>query len=269
LTMDERNEWPSDWTPDSRGVLFDSDRSGPLNIYKQALDQSSAEPLLGSPQQEPAATPRLSPDGAWIIYSSVAKGENWFKSPQLRRVPVSGGPSQPVLTAHNYRDHHCARAPATLCLVGEESDDKKQLAFIAFDPLQGRGREVARIAIDGLEHNWALSPDGSRIAVAPSGGNRIRVMSLGGGPARDVVSREWSSFDKGPDWAADGKGFYLSSTSPTSTTLLYMDLEGHATALWEQKTGGRGTWGVPSPDGRQLAILGYTMDSNVWMLENF
>ena len=28
-------------------------------------------------------------------------------------------------------------------------------------------------------------------------------------------------------------------------------------------------WGAPSPDGRHLAILGGTQDSNVWMLENF
>jgi hypothetical protein len=51
-------------------------------------------------------------------------------------------------------------------------------------------------------------------------------------------------------------------------TLLYIDLNGHASAVWEQK-GGVQTWGVPSPDARHLAILGYTVDSNVWMLENF
>ena len=47
-----------------------------------------------------------------------------------------------------------------------------------------------------------------------------------------------------------------------------IDLNGHANALWEQK-GGLRTWGVPSHDGRHLAMLGYTMDSNIWMLENF
>ena len=50
--------------------------------------------------------------------------------------------------------------------------------------------------------------------------------------------------------------------------LLYVDLEGRATSLWQQK-GSYGTWGVPSPDGSKLAILGTTVDQNVWMLENF
>lgn len=38
--------------------------------------------------------------------------------------------------------------------------------------------------------------------------------------------------------------------------------------MWDQK-GGLVTWGDHSPDGRHLAILGYTVDSNVWMIENF
>ena len=51
-------------------------------------------------------------------------------------------------------------------------------------------------------------------------------------------------------------------------TLLYVDLKGHATAVWDQK-GNPTTWGVPSPDGRQLAVTSLTVDSNVWMIENF
>jgi hypothetical protein len=38
--------------------------------------------------------------------------------------------------------------------------------------------------------------------------------------------------------------------------------------MWEQK-GSYAAWGVPSLDGRHLAILAYTVDSSVWMLENF
>jgi hypothetical protein len=54
----------------------------------------------------------------------------------------------------------------------------------------------------------------------------------------------------------------------TSATLLYIDLNGHAAAVWEQK-GSLETWGVASPDGHHIAILGSTVDSNVWMIENF
>jgi Tol biopolymer transport system component len=161
-----------------------------------------------------------------------------------------------------------------LCLVGEQSEDQKQLIFTAFDPLKGKDREVMRIPTNpGFAYNsmyrWDLSPDGSQLAISyPAGENRIRLVPLRGGAPRDLVINGWNGFNEGPDWSPNGKGFYLSSSSPRGATLLYVDLKGHATALWEQK-GGASTWGVPSPDGRHLAILGYTMDSNVWMIENF
>ena len=270
LTLDERNDWPTSWIPDSKSVLFFSDRSGNWNIYKQALDQDSAEPLVSTPQLEIA--PRMSADGAWIIYGSFGKPEDvGVATPaQVRRIPVSGGPSELVMTERVWGDPRCARAPANLCVEGEPAEDQTHLVFAAFDPVKGRGLEVARIETQsGLRYNWDLSPDGSQIALLfPNGENRIRLVPLGRGAPRDLVVREWSAFSSGPDWAPDGKGFYVSSRSARGATLLYIDLEGHATAVWEQK-GSFQTWGVPSPDGRHLAIMGYTVDSSVWMLENF
>ena len=213
----------------------------------------------------------MSADGTWIIYQSFAKQEDIGTSvpSQLRRVPVSGGPSQLVLTLHGWADYRCARAPATLCLLGEQTEDQKQLVFTAFDPVKGRGREVARIATNpGSAYNWDLSPDGSQIAEAVPGENRVRLLPVRSGQPRDLVVNGWSDFNAGPDWAPDGKGFYVSSWSPKGATLLHVDLKGNVTALWEQK-GSWQTWGVPSPDGHHLAILGFTVDSNVWMTENF
>jgi eukaryotic-like serine/threonine-protein kinase len=271
LTLDDSGDWPTAWTPDSTAVLFQSDRSGNIDIYKQALDEDTAEPLVATPQLD--GDPRLSPDGVWILYASLAKRKETSTpaSLQVRRVPVSGGPSELVLTAHGgWTDHRCARVPATLCVVGERTEDEKQLVFTAFDPVKGRGREVARIATDpALRYNWDLSPDGSQLALAyPTGENRIRLLPLSVGAPRDLVVNGWYGFTSGPDWSPDGKGVYVGSSSPRGATLLYIDLEGHSSTVWEQK-GSFQTTGVPSPDGRHLAIESYTVASNVWMLENF
>jgi len=211
--------------------------------------------------------PRLTADGAWIVYKTSAKPNDL--EGQLRRVPVSGGPSQLVLTPHGYSGHRCARL-RPLCLVAERTQDEKQFIFTAFDPIKGRDREVMRIASNpGFIYNWDLSPDGSQIAISyPVGQNRIRLLPLAGGTPRDLVVKEWFGFYYGPNWSSDGKGFYVSISSPTDATLLYIDLEGHASTMWEQK-GSFATWGDPSPDGRHIAILGTTVDSNVWMIENF
>jgi len=44
-------------------------------------------------------------------------------------------------------------------------------------------------------------------------------------------------------------------------------MHGGVTGLWTFK-GPRGT-GIPSPDGRHLAITDYLQDSNIWMMEDF
>jgi hypothetical protein len=70
-------------------------------------------------------------------------------------------------------------------------------------------------------------------------------------------------------WAADGKGFFVTSWSPDSMNLLHVTLDGKVNPLL--RNGHRQwMWGPsPSPDGRYLAIGAETTDSNVWMLEDF
>jgi len=48
-----------------------------------------------------------------------------------------------------------------------------------------------------------------------------------------------------------------------------VDLKGNAKPLWEKKGPLGVAWGVPSPDGRYLAIAGSVNSSNVWMLGGF
>jgi hypothetical protein len=53
--------------------------------------------------------------------------------------------------------------------------------------------------------------------------------------------------------------------APQGSTLLYLELRGNARLLWQP----RGLEGVPSPDGRHLAMAGLADDRNVWMMEKF
>jgi Tol biopolymer transport system component len=65
LTLDERNDWPTSWTSDSRAVLFWSDRNGPDQIFKQNVDQQIAERLVAGSETE--WMPRASSDGDSIL----------------------------------------------------------------------------------------------------------------------------------------------------------------------------------------------------------
>jgi hypothetical protein len=185
------------------------------------------------------------------------------------RMPVTGGPAELVLTARLYGSTWCARSASTLCAFAEQTPDRKELVFTAFDPLIGKGKELARFATDPKADygNWSLSPDGTRIGIIKTGGNHIYVLPLDGSPLLDLTVAGWSGLNTF-DWSPNGKGFFSSNSTGLGVTLLFVDLNGKAHSLLQQKSSSL-TWGVPSPDGRHLAVLGQEFSGNMWMIENF
>ncbi len=266
LTLDEHSEWPERWTPDSRAVVFWSDRDGGWDIFKQTLDKDAAADLLPL-GLEPKWYSSFSPDGHWILYLALPEARFPGGSVPVRimRVPASGGPPQLVLTALGTTDIRCTRAPANLCIFNELQQD--HFLFTSVDPIKGRGRALASMEMEpSMAIPWDLSPDGSQVVMTREG--RIRLLSLKSGVTTDLAVRGWNSFGE-VDWSADGNALFVSSQTPQDTTLLRVDLRGEPRALWHQKLNFMGTKGIQSPDRRHLAVAGYTTDSNAWMIENF
>ena len=271
LTNDETSGQPTAWTPDSKALLLDSNRNGTRGIFKQGISQETPEPLVTTPQW--AAGPRLSADGAWILFLEMLRtAANPAAPDRLMRIPMSGGVPQLVMETRNWLDVRCARAPASLCVILEVSQDGKQLMLTAFDPVKGRGKVLRTIEQDPA-HTYeqsALSWDGSKFAISRGGelGTRIRLFSLLGGSDSEVTVKGWPDIT-GLNWALNENGFYCGSVSPQYNTLLYVDPKGNARVLWQFRGGGGGISGLPSPDGRYLAIRGDVTNSNVWMIEGF
>jgi DNA-binding winged helix-turn-helix (wHTH) protein/Tol biopolymer transport system component len=272
LTKDEGDDNLSAWTADSKTILFSSNINGALGIFKQGIAQDTAEAVVTAPQG--AFYPRLSSDGAWILYVEIpAPTANGPSQQRLMRVPVGGGVPQLVLdTPEGLFDFQCASAPAHVCGIRETSPDGKRFTVTAFDPLKGRGEVLRTIEIDPTArfYSSALSPDGSTLAIAKHNETeiRIRLLSLAGGPDREITVKGWQNLS-GLDWSADGKGLYCGSVSPQSRTLLYVDLAENPTVLWQIKGPGGSIWGTPSRDGRYLAIRGDVYNTDVWKVEGF
>jgi len=187
---------------------------------------------------------------------------------KIMRVSITGGSPQLVLTANMEEWPRCARSPATLCAIAERSADRKQLAFIAFDPVKGRGRELARSDADAMkDYHWDLSPDGTRIALLKHREGRVQILSLNGQVPQEITAKGWNTLSS-VVWTADGKGLFVSSYTQRGADMLHMDLKGNVGLLWEHP-GGVEIYGVPSPDGRHLAMRGWNVESNLWMMENF
>jgi DNA-binding winged helix-turn-helix (wHTH) protein/Tol biopolymer transport system component len=273
LTLEESSDNPCHWMPDGKAVLFQSNRNGTWGIYKQGLDQTAAQPVVTGPDYKD--WPVVSPDGSWILYlSSVAAEVNPTTPVRIMRVPTSGGPPELVLEGRGIEYLACARSPAARCVFSEPSPDRKQLIFSAFDPSQERRRELTRVNLKQpvARYGWDLSLDGSHLAFAQwdSDEGRIQILPLAGGEVREVNVRGWHGLSN-PFWAADGKGLFVSANAGLGATLLYADLEGHGQVIWQQRFPmfNVPTRGIPSPDGRYLAVLALAVDRNVWLLENF
>jgi Tol biopolymer transport system component/DNA-binding winged helix-turn-helix (wHTH) protein len=267
LTIDEADDLPFDWTVDNQAVLFTSNRTGTTNIFRQRIDETSAEMLIVD-QEKKSAICRLSPDGSQILYSVPTNPSNDLGPVRLMRAPINGGPPQIVLEAPTIGNFECSHTPATICAFGQEKP--KELVISVFNPIVGEPHEVATLRKHTADWAWGLSPDGKSIAAFTFGpnNNRILVLSLSGQPIRELTVKNWSGFNS-LDWAADSKGLFVSSNpAGLRESLLYVDLAGNAHQIW-QVNHVWPSWAVPSRNGKYLAILGPTIDSNVWMAENF
>jgi eukaryotic-like serine/threonine-protein kinase len=273
LTTDDYYNMPFAWTADSRSVIFSSDRGSHLRIYKQALDGGAVQPIttldVGSWWGA-----RLSPDGAWLLFASRPNsppGGGW----RIFRVSANGGASQPLfdIPPEPPDSPWCTNRAANFCAYPSRAEDGRSWVITAFDPAGGNRRELLRIPTEpGAIYNSALSPDGTQVAIFKSDWNtgQFRLIPVAGGQARTVTVKGYVNLNS-LDWAPDSKSMFVGTSGPAGSTLLHIDLNGNAHPIWRQpyRGGSYGTWGIPSPDGRRLAVLGLSAEANVWMIDNF
>jgi Tol biopolymer transport system component/DNA-binding winged helix-turn-helix (wHTH) protein len=269
LTMDDRRDFPFDWSPDGKEIIFASDRSGRFSIYRQPLDRTVPEVMVAG--KETLTLARLSPDGSQLLYLRYPSEEPFTRPVvALMRVPRAGGPPQVLIEAGGISNQQCARAPATVCVYSEVN--AAGLGFFTFDPIKGKGRPVLQVD-DPLTkvYNWGLSPDGTTLAImrgrASDGVVKIRLRSLESGADRWLTLTGVSDLSN-IDWAADGRSLWTASSEDEQNALLNIDLAGHVREVWrpERLTVG---WAIPSRDGRSLALQVSSGSANAWLLEKF
>jgi Tol biopolymer transport system component len=254
LTLDNRGlgSAPEGWTRDSQAVVFISDRNGKEEVFRQGPRESLAQSLVQLPGYQPRI-PRLSTDGAWILYSDLQR---------LMRLRVAGGSPEQVLElpAATRFEYRCP-LKAGACVLCQEQG--RELLFYALDPVRGKGRLLGKTDrwIPRLNSwAWDVSPDGSRLAVVGPG-NRILTFTDGAWHEIPVEAR-WA-----PEyiaWAADGEGLF--ATTPQE--ILRITTAGKVNVAMHND---RAQWPavpLPSPDGKHLAFQAQTYDFNAWMMEN-
>ncbi len=277
LTLDEKFDWPSSWSADGKSVLFYSDVGGNFDIYRQAVGERNFDTLTSGPDDKWAPQPTA--DGKWIVYTSWPKPANPSELPagKLMRVPLSGGPAEFVadIKGHTFVGQTEGGFPSFRCPVHGSADcvlaeqlDRDQIVFTAFDPQQGRKSEITKFSGNPQFVTWALSPDGSQIAVGIFSykGGDIEILPVKGGAPRKYSVMPFNELSA-VAWTPDGKGLFLSSASSRGSSIIRYELDRQPKLLWKS------VFDIyeitPSPDGRYLALGPQIDDSNAWLISNF
>jgi hypothetical protein len=148
-----------------------------------------------------------------------------------------------------------------------------ELIFSGIDSRSGQLAEVGRVKVDPSRFiNWALSPDGTRIAWT-NFESRVHILTLRGGAVQALELQGWATLES-IAWSLDGVGLYLDGTfsslrlSDDVKCILRLDLDGTVHVLLKRPN----QWffmPTPSPDGRYLAFGEIIHESNAWMVEGF
>ena len=267
LTLDQSDDLPAFWVPGDQAVVFFSNRNGRFQVFRQGLDQSVPELL--NMDTEDAEYPRFG--GPWIYFRLAPAGGtiSWTEPVPLRRMPLNGGAANDVMRDAGI-DVGCASDRPEICVLARLRG--KVLTFYHFDHAKREGGEIGNMEFESRDPpSFGLSPDGSQIAALdPKAlGNRIRLFPLNGANSSEVEvpgRRKLGVLS----WAADGKGWFVSSTMPNNgQNLLHVNPSGESQVLFEQPQDGLETWGVPSHDGKHLAFLRWTNPTNIWMIDDF
>ncbi len=266
ITSEGWDEFGTSWAPDSRELYVTSSHNDDGDIIKRRLDAFDSTPLaVGSGEQ---FRPEPTSDGRWLFY--VDRDHPEAAGTRIMRMPLPGGHAEVVANLEGTALPRCSFRGR--CVVEEI---QRGIVLSELDPVQGKGRELGR-----WPEGWqglCLLPDGQSVAFIrnPPHNNSIRIVSLVGGPARDIEVHNVNDLydlDPLPDGSgffsiADGESFYSTAENTGGHgRLVLVGIDGTAKTLWSDPTLALG-FAVSSPDGKHVAITAASTRNDVWLAE--
>jgi Tol biopolymer transport system component/DNA-binding winged helix-turn-helix (wHTH) protein len=258
------------WSPDGRVIAFSSNRGGSLDIWRQAIGETSPVQLTTGAAQD--SDPAWSPDGQTIAFRSERSGGGIFT------IPATGGVERLISTTGS----HPQWSPDGATLLLSEPTVMGRPRFFVVSARGGQPVEVqpeamshftqayaawqpdGRVSIYGLHQRlgwsfWTMdAPSGAvrRIDVAPAVRDRLA--------ATRVALSDFT-------WSPDGTHLYFLSANADGDALWRIDVV-PSSERWVagpfRVTAATGhKHGIAlSPDGRRLAFGQGDTETRIWSL---
>src|SRR6188508_1712113 len=280
IELDEgANAGYASWAPDGKLIAYSvfgtsgDDAAAESSLWTAMPDGSDAARLDDS--DEWRWIPRVTPDGAWVLYTQEAPG-----GPFVEEGPVgpgaAAGPQGPLSVPLPHAD--IWRMPVDghgdpERLTDQEGDDRAPVpspdgSLILFDTTRDGNTELYVMNADGSDprritddpgEDWggSWSPDGTRIAFnsSRSGDMEIYVMDADGSNVRQVTFD--GRLNTSPSWSPDGDRLVYSSRDDQDRgTIRSVAPNGGATTdLSRSSTTSDQSWtGAWGPDGRIVFV---------------
>jgi DNA-binding winged helix-turn-helix (wHTH) protein len=263
LTFDEASDFPWGWTADSKNVLFHSLRAQTFHIYEQAYDKTVAHDVFGDTRD--SKWPLMTADGHWLFYFSekypYSDGPGSLAL-MRQRVGASESPQRIASFAHDDVGLRCA-IHAVRCVVIDQMASSAGISELQIET--GKLQHLFDVPqVSRHYQQWALSPDGGRLAFLNDTG--IYIYGLSNGALERQINLRGTCALRALAWDPEGEGFYLSKTSGEIGAVTHVSETGEEAVLYTGAMSGGG-WIVPSPDGAHVAFQEWIPSANVWMLE--
>jgi len=267
ITNHLSTDWPIDWLADDELLIY-SDRFGQGQIFRQGLDRESSPVAINVQGLEKASPLALSPDKEWLfLVEHRRSGDGDTDSLRLLRLATKGGAGEPVYEVPISEDGvidialDCPSVIGRPCVLGERVGDT--LVFSEFDPLAGKGTELASLEIEDYDfsEDWGISPTGSKV-VLPLAETTIGILDLAD---KSMLEIELETSLDSLCWSRDETSIIVTGRAKRQFVVGEVSLDGFVRELWTShstlflahKT---------SPDGRHVALWGYQDRRDVWLL---
>jgi len=205
LTSEAANLRP-EWTPDGKGIVFVSNRSGETGIWWRPAD-GSAPPQKVFESRDEAQEVVVTPDGGVLVYRLNQSGGSygvWFRS-------LADVTPKPFVSTSSYHEFMPSLSQDGRWLAHVSDETGAMEVYVR--PFPGPGARYLVSAGGGSEPHWA--PDGRRLFYR--NGRQLLAARVTTVPAFSVTGREvlfegsysTSSSHQNYDVTPDGQGFLM------------------------------------------------------------